>query len=152
MFQLLENFDAGVIYPLRTYERHHLEFSIDGKEYKADYYDGEIHWLNPHPKQDVNNDQLSSVETEIHEMLADQEMKDETESIDIQPMMNKSHKPAEAHLFKLKIRGSEFEGICRDETIEWSHPRPEQKLEHDKVNDLEDEVRRKIKTHKKMDS
>ncbi len=148
---MLEGFDVGVIYPLRTYERHHLGFSIDGKEYKADYYDGEIHWLNPHPKQDVDHEQLTSVEVEIHEILEDRGMKDKTEGIDIQPMMNKSHHNNDSQLFKLRIQGCEFRGLYRNDIIEWSHPEPQQKLQPDKVHELEAEVRRKINTHNNIE-
>lgn len=148
MSQLIENFDVGVVYPLRTYERHHCSLSIDGKEYKADYYDGRINWLNPHPKQDIDEEQLMLVEAKVNEMLTDKGVKDETEGIDIQPMMNKAHSPADAHLFKLKLQGEEFKGLFRDDNIEWSQPKPQRKLEPNKVKELEKEVKRKVKIHK----
>lgn len=147
MAQLIENFDVGVVYPLRTYERHQFSLSVHGKEYKGDYHDDIIHWLHPHPKQDIDEEQLLQIESSVYEMLGNHGVKDDVEDIKVERMLNKAHTFSNAHRFKLQIRGEEFQGICRDNQIDWSHPKPQDKLEHDEIEELEEKVHQKVKGH-----
>lgn len=147
-----EDFDVGVVYPLRTYERHQFSFSIDGKEYKGDYHDGIIEWLNPHPKQDVDEGELNLIEAKVHKMLGYHGVNDDIEEIEIGRMLNKAHFHSDAHRFKLRIQGEEFKGVFRDDNIEWFHPKPQGKLKHDKIEELEKKVHKKIKEQKEKES
>lgn len=128
------------------HERHQFSFSIGGKEYKGDYHDGIIDWLNPHPKQDVDKEQLKLIEAKVHKMLGVHGVKDETENIEIEPIL-KEHSQ-EAHQFKLRIQGEEYKGLLRNENIEWFHPKPRRKLKNNKVEELEKKVHEKVKEHK----
>lgn len=148
---LIENFDVGVIYPLRTYERHQFSFSLEGKEYKGDYYDEVINWLHPHPKQSVDEDQLNMIEAEVHHKLEHHGVKDEIEDIEIERMLNKAHAYSDAHRFKLKTQGEEFTGVYRDDNIDWSYPKPKDKLEYNDIEELEKNVHKKVKEYKGKD-
>lgn len=141
------NFDVGVVYPLRTYERHQFSFLIDDKEYKGDYYDEIINWLNPHPKQDVDEEQLDQIEAEVHQMLGYHEVIDDIEDIEIGRMLNKAHSPSDAHRFKLRTQGEEFKGVYRDDNIDWFHPKPQCKLKLDEIEELEKKVHKRVKGH-----
>lgn len=142
-----EKFDVGVVYPLRTYERYQFSFSIDGREYKGDYYGEIINWLNPHPGQDVDDEQLHQIEAEVHQMLGYHGVKEDIEDIEIGRMLNKAHFPSDAHRFKLRTKGEEFKGVRRDDTIDWFYPKPQEKLRHDEVEELEKKVHKRVKGH-----
>lgn len=151
MFQLVDNFDVEPVYKERTYGRHQFSFSIDGKEYKGDYLDGEIQWLNPHPKQDVDKEHLAWIEAKVHKMLGEHGVKDDDqlEDIEIEPMLKEFSR--EAHQFKLKIRGEVYKGIFRNDNIEWFHPKPRRKLKDDHVEEVEKKVHEKVKEHKEKE-
>ncbi len=131
------------------YGRHQFSFSIDGKEYKGDYHDGEIHWMNPHPKQDVTKEQLNAIEAKVHKMLGEHGVRDETEDIEIEPLMKDSSR--EAHQFKLKIQGESYKGLLRNDAIEWFHPKPRRKIKDEKVKEVEKKVHEKVKEHKEQE-
>lgn len=133
----MEGFDVGLVYPLRTYERYQFSFSIDGKEYKGEYHDGIIDWLNPYPKQDVGPEQLEQTEAEVYQMLGHHGVNDKTDHIEVERMLDKAHSQADAHRFKLTEQGEEFKGIIRDDNIECVHPKPRNKLEPDVCSELE---------------
>lgn len=146
----MDDFKVKHIYPEKSYERHHFSFSLDGKEYKGDFHDGYIDWLNPHPKQDLTDDQLQWLEKEVYRLLGvhDAEGVDEDidEDIEIEPMLeNQSH---EAHQFKLHIMGEEFKGMLRHGKLEWFHPKPRSKVQNEHVDKVEKQVQKKLKEHK----
>ncbi|MDY0394982.1 DUF5342 family protein [Virgibacillus halophilus] len=145
-----KDFKVETIYDNRTYERHQFSFSIDGKEYKGDYHEGEIHWLNPHPQQDLDEKQLEWVESEVHRLLGngDDSENDEEEELDefeVMPMFD--DQVHEAHQFKLLIDGEEFKGMLRHGRLEWFHPKPRRKLNNAKVAEVEKQVHQKMKEH-----
>ncbi len=143
-----KDFDVGVIYPLRTYERHQFRFSIDGREYKGDYQDETINWLNPSPRHFIEKGQLDKIETRVQQMLKDFGVRDDDiEDIVIGRMLNKAHFSTDAHRFKLKTRGEEFTGVHRDDNIDWFHPKPQGKLSWHEIHDLEKKVHKKVKEY-----
>lgn len=142
---MVKNFDVGVVYPLRTYERHQFCLSINGKEYRGDYYNDSIHWLHPHPKQNVDKEQLNLVEAEVHDILGYHGVSQDLEDIKVDRMFNKIHSPTQAHRFKLQTKGREFKGVCRDNQIDWFHPKPQDRLGHDEFEKLENKVYKRVK-------
>lgn len=147
MFPLVDGFEIESKFKARQYERHQFKLVIEGKQYKGDYYDGEIHWLHPHPKQIVSEAELRSVEAEVYELLGEHGVRDETDDIEIEPMLN-NQTARNMHLFKLKIQGEEFKGTFNDNgEIEWFHPKPRRKLEDERVEKLEEKVQEKMKDH-----
>lgn len=148
VFPIVDNFEVKHVYKERTYERHQFTFSIDGKEYKGDFHEGEIQWLHPHPQQDLSEEQLNWIEDEVHRLLGEHGVKElEDEDIDITSMFDKQ--THEAHQFKLTILGDEFKGIVRGGRLEWFHPKPRRKLEDAHVEKIEEKVHEKVKEHKK---
>ena len=140
----MDNFEVEPVFETRQHKRHQFKLVIDGRNYKGDYADGEIQWLNPHPKQYVSEAELASVEEEIHELLSEKGIRDEMEEIEVEPMLvNQSH---ELHSFKLKIQGEEFKGIFRKNgEIEWFHPKPRRKVNSERVDRVEEQVQKKMK-------
>lgn len=146
MFPLVNNFEVEPIFEDRPYERHQFKLVIDGKKYKGDFYDGEIHWLHPHPKQVVGEDELSAIENEVLELLGEHGLNDETDNMEVEPLLN-NNATRQLHQFKLKIQGEEFKGTIINGEIEWFHPKPAQKLKEDRVEKIEEQVQEKMKPH-----
>jgi hypothetical protein len=142
---LVDDFEVKTLYEDRTYERHQFSFSIDGKEYKGDYHEDEIHWLHPHPKQDLDRKQLEWVEKEVHRLLSDHEVIEDVEGIEVTPMLEQHSR--EAHQFKLTIDGEEFKGMVQDGNLEWFHPKPRRKMKEENVKKVEKKVHEKMRQH-----
>lgn len=142
---LIDDFDVKPVYDERTYERHQFSLTVDGNKYKGDFHDGEIQWLHPHPKQYLEEDHLKSVEDEIHELIGEYGIKDETDDILVKPMFdNQTH---EAHKFKLRIQGDEYTGVFRNGEVQWFHPKPRRKLKDERVKKVEEKAQEIIKEH-----
>lgn len=145
MFPLVDEFKVEPVFEDRTYERYQFQLVIDGCIYKGDYHGGEITWLNPHPKQDVGEAELKAVEGEVHELLNVHGVRNETDDMEVEPMLTDHSR--ELHMFKLKIQGEEFKGIFKDGEIEWFHPKPRRKMKEERVEKVEEKVQKKMKEH-----
>lgn len=145
---MVDDFEVETIYDNRIYERNQFSFSLNDKEYKGDYHEGEIQWLNPHPKQDLDEEQLMWVESEVLRLLDDNKVNPGDEDFDefeVAPMFDQQ--VHEAHQFKLLIDGEEYKGLVRHGKLEWFHPKPRRKLNNDKVEKIEKQVQQKMKEH-----
>lgn len=145
---MVDDFEVEKIYDNRIYERNQFSFSLDGKEYKGDYLEGQIQWLNPHPKQDLGEEQLLWVETEVHRLLDDtiaDSGDEEFDEFEVTTMFDQQ--VHEAHQFKLLIDGEEYKGLVRHGKLEWFHPKPRRKLNNAKVEKIEKQVQQKMKSH-----
>ncbi|MBO0993754.1 HicA family toxin-antitoxin system [Bacillus sp. SD088] len=142
----MDDFKVKTVYEERTYERHRFSFSIGGREYEGNFHEGEIQWLHPHPKQDLNEDQLQWIESEVRRLLSENEVIDNAEELDgleVEPMFpDQVH---QAHQFKLNIEGEQFKGMVRNGKLEWFHPKPRRKLANDKVEKVEKQIQEKVK-------
>lgn len=147
MFSLVDDFEIEHLFEDRPYERHQFKFKIDGNEYKGNFHDGEIQWLNPHPKQVVGEARLQAVEIEVHALLGEHGVKDEADAEGIEVKKLFPNRKYEAHEFKLKIQGEEYKGLFRDDQIEWFHPKPQQKIKEERVEKVEEKIHEKIKEH-----
>lgn len=134
------------IFEGRTYERHLFKFSINGNEYKGHFHEGEIQWLNPHPKQDLGEEQLKSLEDQIHELMLDHGIENETDDIEIKPMFDDN--PHDGHIFKLTIQGNEYTGVFHNGQIQWLHPKPTRKFNEDHIEKIEEKIHEKIEKEK----
>ncbi len=142
---MVDGFEVKTLYEDRTYERHQFSFSIDGKEYKGDYHEDEIHWLHPHPKQDLDSKQLEWVEKEVHRLLSDHDVIEDVEGIEVKPILEEHSR--DAHQFKLTINGEEFKGMVHDGELEWFHPKPRRKMKDEHVKKVEKKVHEKMRQH-----
>ncbi|GIN59465.1 MULTISPECIES: hypothetical protein [Lederbergia] len=144
----MDDFKVETVYEERTYERYRFSFSIDGKEYKGNFHEGEIQWLHPHPKQDLKEDQLQWIESEVRSLLTENDVMDADEDLDnleVEPMFpDQVH---QVHQFKLDIEGEQFKGMIRNGKLEWFHPKPRRKLANDKVEKVEKQIHEKVKKH-----
>ncbi|MCF3944313.1 HicA family toxin-antitoxin system [Oceanobacillus alkalisoli] len=147
MFPLVDNFEVEPIFEDRPHERHQFKLVIDGKKYKGDFYDGEIHWLHPHPKQVVPEHKLQAIENEVYELLGKHGISDDTDNMEVEPMLNNSNSRRNLQLFKLKIQGEEFKGTIIDGEVEWFHPKPRRKLQDERVEKIEEQIHEKMKEH-----
>lgn len=144
---MVDDFEVKAIFEDRPYERHQFKFVVDGKTFKGDYDDGEIHWLHPHPKQVVGEEEVKSLEVEVHELLGEHGVAedDALDNIEVEPMLK--GKARQMHQFKLKIAGEEFKGTFENGKLEWFHPKPRRKLKDERVEKLEEKVQEKMKDH-----
>ncbi len=145
MFPLVDEFEVQPLFEDRQHERHQFKLVIEGRKYKGDYCDGEIQWLNPHPQQVITEQELQALEAEVHLLLDKHGVRDETDDMEVEPMVNNSAR--QFHVFKLKIQGEEFKGTFLDGVIEWFHPKPAQKINDDRVEKIEEKVQEKMKDH-----
>src|SRR5690625_2567941 len=95
---MVDEFEVEPVFEYRQHERHQFKLVIDGRKYKGDYQNGEIQWLNPHPKQVVSESELRAVEAEVFELLGAHGVRDETEHIEIEPMDRKSTRLNSSHV------------------------------------------------------
>ncbi|WP_439144826.1 DUF5342 family protein [Virgibacillus profundi] len=142
---MVDNFEVKKVYKKRTYERNRFSFSLEGKEYKGNYHEDEIQWLNPHPKQDLDSSQLDWIESEVRRLLGEHDVIEDLDEIEVTPVLK--DQSYDAHQFKLNIDGEVFKGIVRDGKLEWFHPKPRRKLKDEKVEKVEKKVHEKMKEH-----
>lgn len=146
VFLMVDDFEVEKVFEDRQYERIQFKLIIDGRNYKADYHDGEIQWLNPHPKQDVGEEEVNAIEEEVLELLSEQGIRNEADGIEIErSISNNQTRPLQ--LFKLKIQGEEYKGTFINGEIEWFHPKPRRKLKEERVKKIEEDVQKKLKEH-----
>ncbi|CAM4024069.1 hypothetical protein [Lederbergia lenta] len=146
-FELKPNeLEVEPIFEGRTYERHQFKFSINENEYTGHFHKGEIQWLNPHPKQDLGEEQLKSLETQIYQLMQEHGIADETEDLEIKPMFD--DKPQEAHIFKLTIQGNEYKGVFHEGKIQWLHPTPKRNFKEEHVEKIEEKIHEKMQSEK----
>lgn len=142
---MVDEFEVEPLFEDRQHERHQFKLVIDGVKYKGDYIDGEIQWLNPHPKQAIGKEEVASVEAEVHELLDKHGARDETDDMEVEPMVKKQ--TSKLHTFKLKIQGEEFKGTFLNGEVDWFHPKPRRKLADERVDKIEEKVQEKMKEH-----
>lgn len=141
----VDNFEVETVFEDRQYERTEFKFIIDGRQYKGYYNDGQIDWLHPHPKQDVGEEKIQAIEEEVLELLSDHGVRDETDDLEIEPMV--TNKARNLLMFKLKIQGEEYKGTFQNGQIDWFHPQPSRKLPDERIKKIEDNVQDKMKEH-----
>jgi hypothetical protein len=53
------------------HKRHAFSFTVEGDEFKGHFHEGEIEWMQPHPKQKLKDENVEAFEAEIHEKIED---------------------------------------------------------------------------------
>lgn len=142
---MVDEFEVKKLYEDRVYERHQFSFLLDGKEYKGDFHEGEIHWLHPHPQQDLDSNEMEWMEEEVLRLLGEHDVIEDVDGIEVETILE--NHPRDAHHFKLTIDGEEFKGIRLDGKIEWFHPKPRRKIREERVQEVEKQVHVKVKQH-----
>lgn len=142
---MVDDFEVDSKFKNRPHERHEFKLTINGREYKGDYHNGKIDWLNPHPKENVDPDELQAVETEIHDLLSEHGIEEDADDMEVEPMLTGQSR--KLPMFKLKLNGEEFKGTILNGEITWFHPKPGRKLNEERVGKVEEKVQEKMKNH-----
>ncbi|MCH6267802.1 hypothetical protein [Neobacillus citreus] len=66
---MFENFEVNHLFEDSVLKHPHFSLSIDGHEYKGMVKDEKIHWYQPHPKQKIEEEHLSAVESQVYDMM-----------------------------------------------------------------------------------
>lgn len=69
---MFENFEINPIFEGTVHERPHFSLNVEGNEYKGMIEDNKIHWYNPHPKQTLEEEQISAIESKIFTKFGDE--------------------------------------------------------------------------------
>jgi hypothetical protein len=67
---VFEDFEVKPMFEDQIHERQQFSLTIQGGGYQGIFHDGEIHWFNPHPKNDLEEDHLEAVESKVHDLMS----------------------------------------------------------------------------------
>ncbi|WP_338469737.1 DUF5342 family protein [Niallia sp. XMNu-256] len=66
-FSLVNNFNIEKkMFEGQIHERYQFSFSYEENQYKGIYHDGDISWFHPHPLNDLEKENLTNIEEEVH--------------------------------------------------------------------------------------
>lgn len=125
-----------------VHKRHEFSFTVEGDEFKGHFYEGEIQWMHPHPKQIIGEEKADVIENKIHELLGQYGISSRIKDIEIEQVFE--GKPHERQQFILKVDGDEFKGFVHNGEIQWFHPHPKQTLKDEHVEAIETEIQEKV--------
>ncbi|MFJ7727563.1 hypothetical protein ACIQXV_15545 [Neobacillus sp. NPDC097160] len=66
---MLEDFEIFQLQEGSAREQSHFSLNIEGHDYKGMVHDGKIHWYHPHPKQKIEEEHLSAVESQVFNLM-----------------------------------------------------------------------------------
>lgn len=66
----VQDFQIKQAFEDRLHECQEVTLQIHGKEYKGLVQEGEIQWFHPQPKQNLDDQRVEVIESEIHEKIA----------------------------------------------------------------------------------
>ncbi|MBT2667937.1 DUF5342 family protein [Bacillus sp. ISL-4] len=67
---MFEDFEVKPLFEGQIHERQQFSLNIQGDNYQGIFHDGEIHWYNPHPKNNLEEDHLEAVESKVHDLMS----------------------------------------------------------------------------------
>lgn len=143
----LKNFEVEPVFEDRSYERYAFTFKVDGHEFKGYFYEDEIQWLHPHPKQLIGEEKVDAIEEMIHKLMAQYGISSDAKELEVKPVFE--DKAYKRHQFTLKVRGEQYKGFVHEDEIQWFHPQPKQKLKDEQVEAIEAEIHEKFADYKK---
>ncbi len=68
---MFENFEVKPMFEDQFHERHQFKLTVEGNDYLGLFHEGEIHWFNPHPKENLGEGHVDAIESQVHEMMSD---------------------------------------------------------------------------------
>ncbi|MFJ7729645.1 hypothetical protein ACIQXV_26535 [Neobacillus sp. NPDC097160] len=143
----VKDFEVEKVFEDRVHERYAFTFKVKGNEFKGHFYDDEIHWLHPHPKQMIDESKVTAIESTIHDLMAQHGIASPIKDFELTHIFEESIH--ERHQFTLQVQGEQFKGFDHEGEIQWFHPQPKQKLEEEQVEAIESEIHEKIAEHEK---
>ncbi|QCJ42195.1 hypothetical protein FAY30_09920 [Bacillus sp. S3] len=66
---MFENFEVFQLQEGTAREQSHFSLNLEGQDYKGMVHGGKIHWYNPHPKQKIEEEHLSAIESQVHQLM-----------------------------------------------------------------------------------
>ncbi|WP_066384115.1 hypothetical protein [Neobacillus mesonae] len=69
---MFEDFEVSQLWEGHVHERPQFSLSVQGNEYKGMVHDDKIHWFHPHPKQTLEEEHVSAIESKVFDMISDQ--------------------------------------------------------------------------------
>ena len=60
---MFENIEVDKMFEGQTHERHKFKVSVKGDEYTGIYHKGEVQWLNPQPRQKLEDEHIDGIES-----------------------------------------------------------------------------------------
>ncbi len=138
----VKNFEVEQMFPGHPkHKRHAFSFTVGGNEFKGHFYEGEITWMNPHPKQMYSEEKVDEIENKIHGILSQEGISNQLQDIEMtQAFQDRLH---ERRQVILKVMGEEFKGFVHEGEIRWFHPHPKQSLKNEQVEAIETEIHEK---------
>lgn len=69
----IEDFELTQAFEDKLHERLQFTVQVQGDEYKGFLHHGEIQWFHPQPAQKLDDNHVEEIESDIHEIIANQE-------------------------------------------------------------------------------
>ena len=80
----VKNFEVEQMFPGHPkHKRHAFSFTVGGNEFKGHFNEGEITWMNPHPKQMYSEEKVDEIENKIHGILSQQGISNQLQDIEM---------------------------------------------------------------------
>ncbi|MFD1780437.1 hypothetical protein ACFSFW_17360 [Fredinandcohnia salidurans] len=140
---VIEDFEVEPLFEDHVHhQRHAFTFNIQGDEFKGHFYEDEIQWLHPHPKQMIGEEKVEAIEAAIYDSMKEHGITSEIKDFEItQAFEDRTY---ERKQFILQVQGEEFKGFVHEGEIQWFHPQPQQKLEEKQLEAIEAEIHDKV--------
>ncbi|AZU64498.1 DUF5342 family protein [Neobacillus mesonae] len=139
---MFNNFDIEkTMFEGQFHERYQFSLNYKGNHYKGIYHDGDIAWFQPHPLNDLEKEFLNNIEEKVQERM--QEPFALFNDFDIEKTIfeDQFH---ERYQFSLNYEGNHYKGIYHNGNITWFHPHPLNDLEEEPLNNIKEEVRKRM--------
>jgi hypothetical protein len=68
---MFEDFEVSHLWEGHVHERPQFSLNVHGNEYKGMVHNDKIHWYHPHPKQALDEEHVSAIESKVFNMISD---------------------------------------------------------------------------------
>lgn len=66
---LQQDFKVKSLFEGQIHERHQFKLKIHGYDYQGLFHNGEIQWFNPHPKNKLEENHLTDIESKVYDLV-----------------------------------------------------------------------------------
>lgn len=143
----LNDFEVKSMFEDRVHERYAFTFKVEDQAFKGYFYEDQIQWLHPHPKQLIEEEKVDKIESVIHRLMVEYGISNDTEELEVRPVFE--DKTYKRHQFTLKVQGEQYKGFVHESEIQWFNPQPKHKMDEEQVQAIEAEVHEKYNDYQK---
>ncbi|OCA92872.1 hypothetical protein [Pseudobacillus wudalianchiensis] len=68
---MFQDFEVEPMFEDQVHERHQFKLNVEGMDYRGLFHEGEIHWFNPHPKQNLGDSHVEAIESQVYDLITD---------------------------------------------------------------------------------